>query len=69
MEFLEPLTGEYNRFDRGFPLSSKETKALRDAVIYLYDKVEKLEARFTPSAEPDAVEEEPHKPKNSKKNG
>ena len=65
MEFLEKLKGEANRFDKGFALNSGDTKALRDAIVYLLDKVAALEARLSGPADP--ILETEAKPKKAKK--
>ena len=46
MDALERLNGPENRFDRGFPLNATDNKALRDAIIYLYNKVKELEEKL-----------------------
>ena len=52
MEFLETLKGSANKFDGGIQLGSKDHKALRDAVVYLLDRIKGLEERLSPAVEP-----------------
>ena len=43
MEFMESLNGSANRFDSNMTLGHKEIKALRDAVLFILNRLKSLE--------------------------
>lgn len=38
MDFMEVLRGPSNKFDASMAIGPKEHKALRDAIVYLFDR-------------------------------
>jgi hypothetical protein len=67
MEFIEVLSGDTNRFDKGYPMNANDTKALRDAIVYILNRIKSLEARLSPAVAEEKTDEPETKPRKSKK--